>query len=189
MKPRVTRLPAAGHRRMVWKNGGGETREILAHPPGADTTSFDWRISMARVEADGPFSVFEGVERTLALLDGEALELTIEGGGAHRLTPSSDPLPFAADAPTSARLPGGPIVDLNVMVRRGRFSAKVERLSGGVEMPATPHPVVLLALGSVCVEAGTERFALERDDALLVEGAALRIDGGAGVFRIAIVPV
>lgn len=189
MKPHVTRLPAAGHRRMVWKNGGGETREIIAHPPGADTASFDWRISMARVETDGPFSVFEGVERTLALLDGEALELTIEGGGSHRLTPSSDPLPFAADAPTSARVPSGPIVDLNVMVRRGRFTAKVERLSGGVEMPATPHPVVLLALGPVCVEAGPERFALERDDALLVEGAALRIDGGTGVFCIAIVPV
>lgn len=174
---------------MPWKNGGGETREILVHPPGADTASFDWRISMARVGTDGPFSVFEGVDRTLALLDGEALELEIEGGGSHRLTPSSAPLAFAADAPTSARLPNGAIVDLNVMVRRGRFTAEVERLSPTVELPASPHPAVLFALGPVAVEAGSAGLMLDREDALLVEGEALRIVGGAGVLRIAIVPV
>lgn len=186
MTPRLRLLRAAGHRRMAWKNGGGETREILAHPPGADAASFDWRISMARVETDGPFSVFEGVDRILTVLDGEAIDLAIEGSGHHRLTPLSAPLPFSADAATFARLPAGPIVDLNVMVRRGRFSARVERLSGPLALPAGPHPVAILALGPLSVEAGAERLALDRDDALLVEGEAVRIGGTAAFVRIAI---
>lgn len=186
MKSGVTLLRAADHRRMPWKNGGGETREIAAHPPGADTASFDWRISMARVEADGPFSVFPGVERILAILDGAALDLAIEGERPQRLTPRSPPYAFPADAPTVARLPNGPIVDLNVMVRRDRFSARVERLSGTFDLPACPHTVVILALGPASIEAGADLVALDRDDALLVARTAVRIDGAAGFFRLEI---
>ena len=57
-------LRAADYPRMPWKNGGGETAEILVEPAGAPLDSFDWRLSMARVAADGPFSLFPGVERT-----------------------------------------------------------------------------------------------------------------------------
>ncbi|MBV9975040.1 MAG: HutD family protein, partial [Hyphomicrobiales bacterium] len=58
-------LRAGQHRRMPWKNGGGETTEIIASPEGAGLDEFDWRISMARVATDGPFSRFAGVDRTL----------------------------------------------------------------------------------------------------------------------------
>lgn len=34
---------------------------------------FIWRISMARVEQPGPFSAFPGVDRVLAVLEGESL--------------------------------------------------------------------------------------------------------------------
>lgn len=181
-------LRAADHPRMPWRNGGGETREILAHPPGADTASFDWRISMARVEVDGPFSVFDGVDRVLAVLEGGGLELTIEGMGTHLLAPSSDPLAFPADAATTARLAGGPIADLNVMVRRGRFAAAVERMAGAVALPASVHPTILLALGPLDVEAGADRLRLEREDALLTEGRSLSVAGEAGFYCIALVP-
>lgn len=43
-----------------WKNGGGETAEILAFPAGAGFDDFSWRISTAIVAASGPFSAFPG---------------------------------------------------------------------------------------------------------------------------------
>jgi environmental stress-induced protein Ves len=42
---------------MPWKNGGGVTRELLAWPGGGD---WQVRISVAEIEADGPFSSFPG---------------------------------------------------------------------------------------------------------------------------------
>src|ERR1700724_4705436 len=63
-----------------WKNGGGSTTEIAAAPFGATLDNFDWRVSMARVASDGPFSEFAGIDRTLAVVKGGGLELTIGGG-------------------------------------------------------------------------------------------------------------
>ena len=46
-------LRAADHKRMPWKNGGGETTEIAVFPEHAGLSDFDWRVSMARVDGDG----------------------------------------------------------------------------------------------------------------------------------------
>ncbi len=104
---------------MPWKNGGGETVEILVHPPDAGLDAFDWRISMACVAVDGPFSAFPGVDRTLTVLDGDGLVLEIAGRAPVHLAPGSAPFAFPADAPCLGRLSGGPVRDLNVMTRRG----------------------------------------------------------------------
>ena len=63
---------SADHAFSPWKNGGGTTAEIAIGPPGATLDAFDWRISMARVASDGPFSSFPGVDRTLSIIDGAA---------------------------------------------------------------------------------------------------------------------
>ena len=77
-------LRASTYRRMPWKNGGGETTEIAVSPEGAGLDDFAWRISMARVDGDGPFSAFAGVDRTLSILEGEGLRLEIAGrAGGH----------------------------------------------------------------------------------------------------------
>ena len=60
---------------MPWKNGGGSTRELACWPPGADTSGFDWRVSVASIAAAGPFSVFAGVDRNIMLLDGDGVHL------------------------------------------------------------------------------------------------------------------
>ncbi|RWD79576.1 HutD family protein [Mesorhizobium sp.] len=122
-------LRAAGYRVMPWKNGGGTTTEIAVSPDSAGLDDFDWRISMARVETGGPFSSFAGIDRTLAVLEGEGIVLDIAGQPASRLTTASAPLSFPGDVPTSATLISGPIIDLNVMTRRGRMGHTVERLS------------------------------------------------------------
>jgi hypothetical protein len=105
-----------------WRNDGGLTRELLAWPR-AD--AWRLRVSVADVEADGPFSSFPGVERWFAVLDGNGVELTI-GGTVHRLTADGAPLHFGGGATTACRLLDGPTRDLNLMlrgVRGGMFAA------------------------------------------------------------------
>lgn len=65
-----------------WKNGGGETREIAAFPPGAGFDDFDWRLSIATIAEDGAFSAFPGIDRTLILLSGNGVALRLDDGGA-----------------------------------------------------------------------------------------------------------
>jgi environmental stress-induced protein Ves len=140
-------LRAADHKSMPWKNGGGVTTEIAVSPEGAGLDAFDWRVSMARVERDGPFSVFPGVDRTLAVLEGNGIRLTIGGREPVLLGVGSEPLAFPADEPTHGALRGGPILDLNVMARRGVFSAKVQCIeidSAFDLMPAADRTLVLI---------------------------------------------
>jgi environmental stress-induced protein Ves len=111
-----------------WKNGGGSTTEIAIEPSGASLESFDWRISMAQVASDGPFSEFPGIDRTLAVISGSGLHLSIADKPTVTLDRDSDPVEFPGDVATSARLLSGEITDLNIMSRRQRFSHRLLRV-------------------------------------------------------------
>lgn len=167
-------LPAAGRIASPWKNGGGTTWEIAAQPPGAGLDAFDWRLSVARVAAPGPFSTFPGVDRVLTVIAGAGLRLTIEGQGETVLDEASPPLPFPGDATASATLDGGPIRDLNLMVRRGAWRGSVRRVDGAETITATARITVLVALAPAC--AGDQALVIE--DALIVDpDATLTVDG------------
>lgn len=105
-----------------WRNGGGRTRELLAWPRAGD-----WlvRVSVAEIEADGPFSPFPGIDRCFAVLEGAGVELALPGG-AVRLGPADDALAFPGEAAPGCRLLDGPTRDLNLMARReaGRLSMR-----------------------------------------------------------------
>ena len=121
-------LPAKDRKASPWKNGGGRTFEIAAHPPGADFETFDWRISLAEIEKDGPFSRFDGVDRILSLVEGR---MTLEIGDpaqSHPLETASSPVIFAGESPVFARLQTPLTLDINLMTRRGRCRATLERL-------------------------------------------------------------
>ena len=106
-----------------WKNGGGSTREVLCWPPGSDLDHFDWRVSIATIAADGPFSVFAGVDRHIMLLRGDGVRL--EGEGVqHRLDTPLEPFAFSGDAALRCALLGGESTDFNLMVRRVRGRAR-----------------------------------------------------------------
>lgn len=149
-------LRADAYRSMPWKNGGGVTTEIAVFPPGAGLDDFVWRISMARVESSGPFSLFPGIDRSLAILEGEGIFLNVEGQIPIGLTDRSEPLPFPADVPTSAALIGGPITDLNVMTRRGRVNHSVERLTidAPLDVEAQAPTLVFCRDGSIEIDTG-----------------------------------
>ena len=173
-------LRAADYRTMPWKNGGGTTTEIAVSPDGAGLDDFDWRVSMARVEGGGPFSGFAGVDRTLAVLEGEGIVLDIAGRTPAEVTGASAPLSFPADVPTTAALISGPITDLNVMTRRGRATHTVERLlaSGPTDIRLTTATTLILPLdGEVGVSGLTPSRLGPRDTLLLgPEVAELRLE-------------
>lgn len=115
-----------------WKNGGGSTTEVAIEPPNASLERFDWRISMAQVASDGPFSEFPGIDRSLAVIGGNGLQLSIGGKPPATLDRGSDPIQFPGDVATSARLLSGEITDLNVMSRRQCFSHRLLRVHKSV---------------------------------------------------------
>src|ERR1700738_1518019 len=86
-----------------WKNGGGSTTEIAAAPEGASLDIFDWRISMAQVASDGPFSDFFGIDRTLAVIKGSGLVLMIGDNAPITVEPGSDPIRSAFPATSRHR--------------------------------------------------------------------------------------
>lgn len=170
----MTLYRASEHKRMPWKNGGGETVEIAVFPPDASVDDFDWRISMATVANDGPFSIFTGIDRTLSILDGNGMSLTVDGQEAVLLTCASPPLAFAADVTVAAKLLDGPITDLNVMTRRGRYRHSVERVSGrfSVSKQAQTETVFVLAMGDVSTVLDHKPVDLMALDAMSIDATA-----------------
>jgi uncharacterized protein len=175
------KLPASGYRRMPWKNGGGETFEIAVSPQGASLEDMDWRISMAVVASDGPFSSFPGIDRTLSIVDGAGLALQVgAAGNPQLLTQNTAPFHFPADVATSARLLGGTVTDLNVMTRRDRCRHVVYRVhvDGHYAMPtAAAEALVFCVSGSVQCHTqhhGTE--ALQVRDCAVFSSAPGRLE-------------
>lgn len=96
-----------------WRNGGGETRELLRWPDGDD-----WlvRVSVADITRDGPFSAFPGVQRWFAVLEGHGVVLG-EAADARTLTTRSAPWPFDGASAPACALVQGATRDLNLMLR------------------------------------------------------------------------
>jgi uncharacterized protein len=163
-------LRAGDCRTTPWKNGGGSTTEIAAAPQGASLDTFDWRVSVAQVASDGPFSDFFGIDRTLAVIKGSGLVLMIGNNAPVTVEPGSDPIRFPGDIPTSARLVAGEITDLNVMTRRGRFSHRLMRVSESTSCDFDGHDIaVVLSLdGSATLASKLDVATLDHGDAAIL---------------------
>jgi environmental stress-induced protein Ves len=105
-----------------WKNGGGVTREVAAFPEQAGMDAFVWRVSIADVAQAGPFSRFDGIDRTLVLLAGAGMVLDETVGAqvlkSHALKQPLDLARFDGEVHIDARLVDGTTRDFNLMVRR-----------------------------------------------------------------------
>ncbi len=132
-----------------WRNGGGSTCELLAWPAG----SGDWqcRISVARIESNGPFSAFPGVERWFAVVQGEGVVLRFANRRA-LLSVGSEPLRFEGASAPQCDLLDGATQDLNLMAqsasgRAGMFTVKAgEEWDSSAVLRAvyTAHAALLL---------------------------------------------
>lgn len=107
---------------MPWKNGGGTTTELfrLADPDGEE---FLFRLSVAEVKQDGPFSLFPQVDRTLLILNGNGCTLNDNV----TLSPKSSPYYFQGEEKIFCKLIQGCFQDFNVMIKRGWKKVKVKR--------------------------------------------------------------
>jgi uncharacterized protein len=111
-------LSPADYRRVRWKNGRGWTTELAVQPARGD---FDWRVSIADVDADSEFSRFPGIDRSILVLAGEGLELQVGSEPPFALRAADGSFGFSGDLAVHARLIRGPTRDFNVMTRRGQF--------------------------------------------------------------------
>ena len=181
----TTLIPFAGLAPVPWKNGGGSTTQIAIAPPEAVFDDFEWRISLATIASDGPFSQFPGVDRTLVLVEGNGLLLDIDGED-QVLVCDDDPLTaFAGESVVSAKLNRGPTTDFNVMTRRDRCHHEFgrRRLAGESRFAARADVTVLfLAQGdALTVSNDAERIGMVRYDAVMFEGEGLwTLEAGQG---------
>ena len=163
-------LRAADRIATPWKNGGGVTREVAAFPPGAGLDAFEWRISLAQIDADGPFSAFPGIDRVLTVIDGAGLIMTVDER-LLALHSASPPLAFAGEAAVTARLTDGAISDLNLMVRRDKWRARTRRLTvtGASGVAARAQVTLVLALDPLRILRPGGEIDLAPLDAVLLE--------------------
>jgi hypothetical protein len=180
------RLGPEHYRDMPWKNGGGVTRELLKLPHPSEPARFLARLSIARVEASGPFSVFPGVDRIIMLLEGEGMALSIASAPEVVLDRRWQPFAFPGDAESDCRLLGGAVRDFNLMVDRATAKATLEvvQLSPGETRTVDGASTVLLHVleGRASVDgtplAVEETLWLEAPEALSLgteEGAAVAV--------------
>lgn len=112
-----------------WKNGGGVTTQLAAHPFDAGIDDFEWRVSVARVDGTNNFSIFPGVDRSIVLLEGGRMVLTVDG----EQVPLTRNVPFAfrGESAVSCAIPDGRTRDLHVMTRRTRAGARLTVCTAG----------------------------------------------------------
>lgn len=156
-----------------WKNGGGTTRDIVVSPAHATLDTFDWRLSLAHVDRDGPFSRFENVDRTIVLLGGA---MTLHEQDRRIDLALNEPFAFAGEHAIEARVGSGSTLGFNVMTRRGRATHTVRRESfsdrSSIEVRAG-RSIVLFALERGLIVDG-ER--LDAHDTTIIDAGRVSVE-------------
>lgn len=132
-----------------WKNGGGVTHEIARNAVG---DAWDWRISIAEVGSDGPFSLFPGMTRILTVIDGMGIDL-LSAQGALEARPSR-PVQFSGDFDVTAKLVGGPVRNLNLIYDAKAIEPAVEVVLGPALLSCAAGKVGFLCLSGAVTVAG-----------------------------------
>ena len=133
-----------------WKNSKGTTREICVGPGGEVPA---WRLSLADMDQDAPFSEFKGVQRLLTVIEGRGV--TLSGAGqVLRIAPLC-PTGFDGALALDGALIDGPVRNLNLMFRPDLFAAQAEALRGAMtrDLGAAPqlHRLIHIVDGAVRV--------------------------------------
>jgi len=136
-----------------WKNGGGITHEAIRVPAGGD--AFRWRLSVADIDASGPFSEFAEYNRKMVLLRGAGIELRFADGTHKSLRKVGELVEFDGALAAHCELLNGPCVDLNLMVSKvDSVAVRVERFIEFLAVSALRNETTL-------VFAIDRRFKLE----------------------------
>jgi uncharacterized protein len=146
-------IKQSNYRVMPWKNGGGTTTEIHVSPEGV--SGFDWRVSIAAVNVDGPFSMFKGYNRHIVVLGGKGMALDVADRGVFDLVPFQ-PFSFSGDAKVTGLLTRGTVTDFNLMVHRDFGEGKLR-----VQECAEPYAVGSAQSQYLVHQLGADSYVLE----------------------------
>lgn len=103
---------------------------MLAQASGGEPV--EWRISVAEIERDGPFSDYSGYDRTIVAED-EGFILEFEDGERVEVEPLA-PFSFAGERAVLCRLRGSRASAFNVMTLRDAFTHEVRVEKGEIEV-------------------------------------------------------
>jgi uncharacterized protein len=179
----IERIHAHDYREQPWKNGGGLTREIAVAFSDDKTESVLWRVSLATIDRDGPFSEFRGYDRTIVALDADPVELDVDGK-VFVLEPGQ-PREFRGEARVACRLRGGATRDLNAMTLRDAFVHDVEIVTSSQRFVLDDDEIAFVY--AIDGEAAVENMPCSAGDTIWVQEADavdVRTGGSAAVIRI-----
>lgn len=168
-----------------WGEGQGQVREIASGKLDVDgalvpetSTDWDWHLSVASIEKAGDFTPYDGFDRTLTVIAGELLELGIDG--TKQAVELYRPLKFHGGSATSAALPTGEVLALNLITRKGavRGNVRIVELSKKREQHLFGSQFGVLLQGkAVVLQTETERTLELRDTVIGGEEDSPRISG------------
>lgn len=171
-----------------WRNGLGRTREIAVHPADADGDNFQWRVSIAEVDSDAPFSRFPGIDRQIVLLDGSGFTMTLDDDRVHALSTPLLPFAFPGEATVRVSLIDGATRDFNLMSRRTQVRGEV--LPWRQPGTRTADPAIVLVYCAAGV-VDTADGPLHAGDAWLPSdrpAAPVTVQHGAAALAVRIEP-
>lgn len=160
-----------------WANGGGVTTELAAKRVGEHVV---WRISVARIDRDGPFSRFPGMARVHTIIEGAGLDLLGDSG----VLPARPFLPVSFDGALAlnARLLGGPCRALNVIYDPKIVVVVVNVFVNDQEFEGAAGEFVFVVSGMVHMSDKTQLVA---GDAMTLNAAVtISPAAGAKILRV-----
>lgn len=165
-----------------WKNGGGVTRELASH---TEDGRMVWRLSLADITRDGPFSAFPGLARIHCIVEGAGHTLSNE---TTRLEARPlEPLRFDGGLPLDCRLRDGPCKAFNVIYDPARVTAGPEILVDGPVPAVEGRQVLFVVSGNL---EGVDADRLGPGEGIVTGTAAgAVVTGGGTVVQVRILPV
>jgi environmental stress-induced protein Ves len=146
---------------MPWRNGAGITHEIAREP--ANGEEFSWRLSLASLKVNGPFSAYAGYERCVALVEGRGFRLNFDGARTAELRKRGDHALFGGASATRCELLDGPCTDLSLMVRTPGLIAEVSTsiitAAEEVKPPAARTLALFVLRGALALESSADAAA------------------------------
>lgn len=161
----------------AWKNGGGITHELDRVD---DEHGLRWRLSIAEIASDGPFSLFANTDRMILMLTGNGFRLHGVGADPEVIDQPLQPFAFPGEAAVQCTLIDGPVRDFNLMSRRGCIAGRLDVYALGAERLVQ----VLAAQTRLFVVTGTVLVEVDGHGHQLGEQQMLVMDGESGLLQI-----
>ena len=171
-QPKVRHLELKDYQTKPWKNGKGQTQDIIVMPEGADHANFDLRFALSPIVEEARFSSFPEVDRVITVIEGNILELAFDNGTvslgrfeSHRFDSGLDPI---------GKPVGDPIRVVNVMARRGVWEIAICEIASELTLSSAEGNLLFLYAisGNSSVTVQGKETVLCPSETLIISDAA-----------------